>query len=141
MANRKMGFEGEIYYGAAGSTASVQLLNSRDVTYGLTIEEGDTTRRGNGSSPPINTSRVTALVASIEFQMINDITDTSLTAIKAAAFAGNSVAIRTKDYASGAGFDGDMNVTVSLPYPLRGEQVVDVQCTPNDDTRTPILNA
>ena len=50
MAVKKMGFEGKIYYGTAGSTASNELTNSRDITYGFDTGDGETTVRGDGSA-------------------------------------------------------------------------------------------
>ena len=129
----KMGFEGLVYYGAAGSTAATQLQNTGDINYVLSHERGDSTVRGDSSAPPIKTESVTARVAAVEFQMKNYASDTSLEAIRVASAAGTAVAIRTKDHSAGKGFDGDCHVEVSHPYPLAGEQVVTITCTPTRD--------
>lgn len=136
----KMGFEGEIYYGAAGSTAASKLTNSRDITYNVDPEKGETTVRGAGSTPPINTERVTALGVSIEWQMLNKTTDSDLAALVTAAVAGTPVAIRTKSHSTGKGFDGDVNLTVRRGKPYKGEQTLDFTATPNDEQRTPQLD-
>lgn len=141
MAVKKQGFEGILLYGVAGSTAATQVTNSRDISETIDIEEGSTTIRGTGASPPINTSRVTGLTYSLDWQMIDKSDDTTLTALKAAAVAGTPVAIRTKSYASGTGFDGDMILKFKKGTPLKGEQTYDFTGMPNDDNRTPLLNA
>jgi Tfp pilus assembly major pilin PilA len=141
MAVKKQGFEGLIYYGTAGSTAATQITNSRDISETIDIEEGDTTVRGAGSSPPIKTSRVTGITYGLDWQMVEKSDDTTLTALKAAAVAGTPIAIRTKSYASGTGYDGDMVIKFKKGTPLKGEQTYDFTGVPNDDNRTPQLNA
>lgn len=137
----KMGFEGLIYYGVAGSTAATQLTNNRDITYNMTTEKGNTTVRGTGASPPIQTESVTLRVASIEFTQLNkaDADDASLASMKTAAYGGTVIALRTKDYSAGKGFDGDVILEVSHPYLLAGEQVVTFTAVPTYATRAPSL--
>jgi len=137
MAQKKMGFEGKIFYGAAGSTASAEITNSRDISYNMDAEKADTTTRGDGSGPSIVTERVVALPVSIEWTMLNKVGDTSLEALRVAAYAGLPVAIRTQDHASGKGYDGDVVLSVSHGVPYRGEQTYQFTATPNDDQRTP----
>jgi len=139
MAKHYMGFEGLIYFGSAGSTATTLLENCVDITYEITTETGDTTVRGDGTSPPINTSSVTARVASITFSMRNVAGDTSLEALRTAAAAGTLVAIRTKDHSAGKGFDGDCHLTFTNGKPLRGEQTQEFTATPSRDIRVPQL--
>jgi hypothetical protein len=139
MPVKKMGFEGEIFYGTAGSTGATKITNSQDITITYDIEEGPTTVRGSGSSPPINTSRVTALSFSVEWTMLLKSDDTTLENLRVAAAAGNPVAIRLKDYSSGKGYDGDCILNVNHGVPLKGEQTVRFTGKPNDDNRTPQL--
>lgn len=130
----RMGYEGKAYYGTAGSTAATELTNSRDISFALSTEKGDTTVRGS-SGVPKKTSRVTQLsVDDIEIVLLNDNSDTSLEAMRVAAAAGTPVAIRLKDYSSGKGFDGDCVLAFSQPYPLAGEQVVTMTCTPTKES-------
>jgi hypothetical protein len=140
MAVTKMGFEGQLFYGTAGSTAATQVTNCRDISYNVDIETGETTTRGDGSAPPIKTERVTGRMVDLSWQMLNKTTDTTLTALIAAAVAGTPVAIRTKSYSSGLGFDGDVILKFKLNKPLKGEQTYDWTATPNDDNRAPSLN-
>jgi hypothetical protein len=138
MATKKMAFEGSILYGAAGSTATNVLTNSRDINYNTDTEKGDTTVRGAGSVP-IGTARVTRLNLTIEWTMLVKSDDTYLEALRVAAYAGTPVAIRTKDYSAGKGFDGDMILDCQHGKPINGEQTVQFTGTPNDDSRTPQL--
>lgn len=131
MANVKMGYEGMLYYGAAGSTATTLLTNTRDIKLELDRETGDTTVRGSSTSPPIKTEETAMLVVGLEFDMINDITDASFAALKTAAAAGTGVALRGKDYSSGKGPDMDATLKASLPWNLAGEQVVTFTATPS----------
>jgi hypothetical protein len=119
----RMGFEGKIFYGVAGAEATTEITNSRDITYTIDTEEGDTTVRGDGSAPPIDTGRVTIRkVSALTWQMTNTTGDTTLLALWTAATAGTPVAIRTKDKTAGKGFDGDVYLSISHTKPLRGEQ-------------------
>lgn len=138
MAVTKMGFEGKIYYGTAGSEGTTEITNSRDINYNIDTEKGDTTVRGS-SGVPINTSRVTALGVTVEWTMLNKTDDSTLTALLTAAAAGNPVAIRTKSHSSGLGFDGDAILDVRQGKPIKGEQTYQFTATPNDDNRTPSL--
>lgn len=140
MAVKKMGFEGEIYYGVTGVTAPTLIQNSRDITESFDVGEGDTTIRGAGSSPPIETSAVVSRKYGLEWQMVYKSDDPTLLALIAAAVAGTPVAIRTKAAASLLGFDGDMNIKWKWGKPLKGEQTLDFSGTPNDATRAPLLN-
>jgi hypothetical protein len=119
----RMGYETLLYYGTAGDTAATQITNAIDVDYNLDPERGETTVRGNGTSPPVVTSRVTALKPTVTFKMLNRPTDTALIALLAAAKTGAPVAIRTKHEPGegGKGFDGDMTFSVKQSAPLKGE--------------------
>lgn len=140
MATKKVGFEGLLYYGSQGSTAATAVTNSRDISEEFTTEKGDTTVRGDGSAPPLNTSRVTGRGYKLTWQMIYKTDDTTLLALVAAAVAGTPVALRTKAYSSGLGVDADFVLDYSAGKPLKGEQTVDFTAELNDDNRTPLLN-
>lgn len=135
MAVKKMGFEGILLYGVAGTTAATAVTNSRDITESFGTETGETTVRGDGSAPPIVTARVTARTYSLGFQMLDKSDDTTLAALKAAAVAGTPVALRTKSYSSGTGIDGDVILTFENGKPLKGEATLDFTAVPNDDSR------
>jgi len=131
MGNTKMGFEGLIYYGATGSTASTLLENTTDLAYNLDTETGDTTVRGDSTDIPIATEDVTELKVSIEWTMIDDITDTAYEALMAAAFAGDGVAIRTKAHSTGKGYDGDCTLKAQEGMPLNGSATTQFTATPS----------
>lgn len=130
----KMGFEGILYYGVAGSTASTQITNCRDVTLSYTPEKGDTTVRGDGSGPVVNSSRVVAIGHTLSFNMVNKSDDSTLAALLAAAAAGTPVALRGKDYSSGKGPDFDYTLEVSNGQPFKGEQTFDFTAEPTDES-------
>lgn len=138
---KKMGYEKVLYYGTAGSQAATQITNFTDLDYDIGTETGETTENGDGTSSPIVTKRVTARTATITWTMLNKTTDTSLAALIAAARAGTTVALYYKDYSSGKGYDGDVILTVRNGAPLKGEQTFEFTAEPNDDDRTPQLNA
>ena len=133
----KMGFEGLIYYGVAGSTASTAITNSLDISYSIDADKASTTIRGAGSVAPIKTERVVAIGLTIEWTMLNRTDDATLTALRTAAAAGNAVAIRTKDYSSGKGFDGDVTLAQKDGMPLGGEQTFVFTATPTSENRAP----
>lgn len=134
-----MGFEGLIYYGVAGTTASTPIQNSRDIKVSSDPQMGDTTVRGLGTSPPVETEGVSSIKWSATLQMVNSSSDTVLAALLAAAAGGTPVAIRMKDRTAGKGYDGDCNVKVDHGAPLKGEQTLDFTFTPNRDARAPQL--
>jgi len=117
----RMGYETQLFYGTAGAQAASQITNAVDVDYNLDPERGDTTTRGDGTSKPIITSMVTGLKPTVTFKMLNKPTDPALIALLAAASTGAAVAIRTKSYSGGKGYDGDMTFAFKEGAPLKGE--------------------
>lgn len=139
---KKMGYEALLYYGAAGSTASTQITNCRDVTYENDLTMGDTTIKGDGSVVPIATARPTGRSVSLSWTMVMKSNDTTLTALIAAARTGAAVALKCIPYSGGAGLDADCYIGMSNPQPLGGEQTVTFTLKGFEDVdRTPILNA
>lgn len=135
----KMAYEGQIFIGTAGSTASGQLVNFTDANVNLETEMGDTTVTGDGSAPPIKTERVTQRSPGGDFTMLNKTGDTLLQTLLTAVYAGAPVALREKDYAAGKGFDGDVNLKVSKGRPFNGNQTLQFTWTANDELRAPSL--
>lgn len=141
MAN-KSGYQGLIYYGTAGSQAATLLTNVEDLQYDTEPEKVENTTRGDGTTVPIKVEDVVALAATITWSMFLKTTDTALTALVAAARTGAAVALRTKSYSSGLGFDGDCTLSVSHEKTLKGQSKFNFTATPTDsEGRTPLLNS
>ncbi len=136
----KMGFEGLVYYGSAGSTASTLITNRVDFSEDTDPQMGNTTVAGAGTAPPVESEAVATIKWSATLKMKNAGTsDAALVALRTAAAAGTPLALRTKDYSSGKGYDGDVNVKESRGAPLNGEQTFDFTLTPNNSQRAPQL--
>lgn len=141
MTTTYMGYESKLYYGVAGSTAATLVSNARDVKYSIGTKKAPTTVKGSGSSPPIEVERVVGLTAQITWQMLDRSGDTTLAALVAAAATGAPVALRVIPHTGGTGFDGDCTISAEVGLPYQGESTLDFTATPNDDNRTPQLNA
>lgn len=136
----KMGFEGKLYYGVASTTAATLIENCRDIVIGYTPEKGDTSKRGDGAGPIVDSSRVVSISHNVTFNMINRSDDTVLAALLAAAAAGSPVALRGKDHTAGKGPDFDYTLAVSNGQPYKGEQTFDFTAEPTDEAgRVPVL--
>jgi hypothetical protein len=141
MSTRKSGYEGQLLYGTAGATATTQLTNVEDLDYDNEPEKAETTVRGTGTTPPVKCEKVVAIGATITWSMLLKTDDTNLIALIAAGRTGAAVALRTKSYASGLGFDGDCTVKVKHGMTLKGQSKFDFEATPTDDEgRAPQLN-
>ena len=140
---KKAGYQGILYYGTGGATAATQITNATDINYAFSIVTDAITTRGDGSSLPIEENlAVGRKLDDLSWTMIEKSDDTPLTALKAAAAAGTVVALRTKSYSSGTGFDGDVYVSCKQGMPLGGKQTWDFTAVlaPFVD-RTPSFNA
>lgn len=138
----RMGYEGQLFYGTAGSTAGTLVTNCVDLDYDTSVTRGNTTVRGAGTSPPVGTSRVTGIKPMLTWKMLNKPADATLAALIAAARTGAAVALRTKSYSAGTGFDGDVTLEVKNGMPLDGEQTFEFSAEATDDEgRAPLLNA
>ena len=90
----KLGLDAKLFHGAAGSTASSEMKNCKDVTLNLETGEADiTTRAAEGW-------RITAATlkdASLEFEMVWDTADAGFKAIKNAYFNNTAIALFASD--------------------------------------------
>jgi len=138
----KSGYQGILYHGTAGSTAATQVTGCEDLNYNNELERVETTVRGDGSSIPKKVEVPVALGAEITWSMFLTTTDTSLTAFVAAARTGAAIALRTKSYASGTGFDGDCTLTMTHEMTLKGASKFNFTAAPTDSAgRTWLPNA
>lgn len=141
---KRVGWEGVLYIGTAGSQAATQVTKAKDVNYEVGTEYGDTTVRGSGSAIPIADARPTKLSPKVTWTMQFDNSDTALATILAAATntTPTPIAVYAKSYSSGKGFDGDCYVSVKLGLPINGETTYEFEATPTTDGgRDPSLNA
>jgi len=131
----RLGLEGKLYYGDAGSLASNELKNAKDVTLNLEAAEADVTTRGNNGWR----ATVAALKdASVEWEMVWDTEDAGFVAIKNAYFAGGPIALAILDGADGEGLDADFAITsFSRSEPLEEGMSVSVTAKPTYSTRSP----
>lgn len=137
----KSGYHGRLFYGTAGSTAATQVTNCVDLDYTTEPTKAPTTVRGAGTSVPIETEDVVALKASVTWNMVLKDDDATLVLLIAAARTGAAVALRTRSYATGLGYDGDMTLSVKNGMALNGQNTFDFVGTPTDSSgRAPQLN-
>ncbi len=130
----KLGLDAKLFYGQAGSTASTEMKNCKDVTLNLETGEADiTTRAAEGW-------RITAATlkdASLEFEMVWDPEEGGFAAIKNAYFSNGAVALFASD-GDGNGLDADFVVTsFSRSEPLEEALTVSVTCKPTLVDRAP----
>jgi hypothetical protein len=125
MADFILGMNAKIYHGAAGSTASTELTNVRDVTVSLEAGEADITTRANSGW---RATAPTLRECSVEWEMVWKSSDAGFTAIKNAFLANNTIALLVLSEEGGEGIDGDFAITnFSRPEPL--EEAITVSVT------------
>lgn len=141
MAVTRMGYEGRLFVDAAGATATTQVTNIEDLNYDNPLERVETTTRGDGTSLPKKSEKPVTMGAEVTWSMFHKDGDATLTTILAAARAGSLLAIRTKSYASGTGFDGDCSIEVRHEKTLKGASKYNFTATPCDDLRAWTANS
>jgi len=131
----KLGMEAKLYHGAAGSTASTELTNVKDVTLNLETGEADVTTRGNQGW---RATVATLKNGSVEFEMIWDTSDSGFSAIQQAYFDNTPIALAILDGESGEGLDADFSITnFTRNEPLEEAITVSVTAKPTYSTRAP----
>lgn len=136
-----MGYEAQLKIGTAGSQAATLVEDVVNVKFSVDITYGSTTKRGAGTSVPIQTSRPTSRKPKLTFNTLNTPATTALTTIKAAACAGTAISILVLDIASGATLcDMDCYLKLDVDAPLEKEQDQAFEVEPSRDYgRTPIF--
>jgi len=132
MAERLIGFEGKLYWGAAGSTAATELTIVRDVSYKFDTSDADVSDRGS----IIKYSRAAQVAFSLELEVNNDSSNSFISAIRTAAAAGDPIAFRTRDKTSGWGCDGDFIISTDESQPLTDAQRLKFSCMPTNENRS-----
>jgi len=128
---RRIGFEGKLYWGAAGATATTELTIARDVSYKFDPTLVDTSDRAS----IVEYQKTGMLKFSLEFECNNNDSDAFVNAARVAAAAGGTMAFRTRDKTAGWGCDGDFNIALDESQALRDAQRMKIVATPNNDTR------
>ena len=113
-----MGYTRQLFYTyPGGTTASTNLTNVTDLNFNKDIAKAETHARGDGSSLPIVTRSPVSRDPKITWSMRDRPNDTHLQILRAAAGAGNPVALVIKEVNSAGAyvtiFDGDVTMTVS----------------------------
>lgn len=104
----KIGFEGKLYHGTAGTTAATEATNVKDLTLDLSASEIDASTRGNGGYKGyLRGLKDVGISGKSNWNS----TDTFLTALRTSFINGTAVAIKALDSASGSGPDGDFICT------------------------------
>lgn len=125
MPDNAQGYEGLLYYGAAGAQAGTQITDRVDVEYEVDPEIGSTTAAGDGSKVPINTGEATALGVNMTWNMIVNKNSTAIVDLLAAAATGAAIAIRYIRASGKLGLDADVILGAKQGAPLKGEQTID----------------
>jgi predicted secreted protein len=131
----KLGMKGKLYYGPAGSRATSELRNAKDVTLTLEKGEADVTTRGNeGWRATVGTLKE----GSVEFEMLWDTADAGFNAIQQAYFNDTPLAFAILDGENGHGLDADFAVmNFSRTEALEEAMAVSVTIKPTYSTRAP----
>lgn len=131
----RLGMHAKFYYGAAGSSASNELTNIRNVTLSLSKGEADVTTRGNaGWRATVGTLKE----GSMEFEMIWDTDDPGFNAMQNSFITDEPIALRALDQENGTGLDADCSITnFTRNEQLEEAITVSVTAKPTYSTRSP----
>jgi len=135
MAKKVMGYQAKLYHGTAGSTAATQILRAKDVELDPTVDYGETTDRGAGSTVPRKDRSPVAQDVKITWSMNAKESDSSLTALLAAATNSTPtpVAIKYVNALTATLFDGDCYLKAKDGSPLGGAVSYDFEAIPTTD--------
>lgn len=130
-----VGFQAKCYYGAAGSPATNELTNIRNLKLNLSKGEADVTTRGaKGWRQMVGTLKE----GSVEFDMVWDTEDPGFSAIQAAWENDTPIAILALDGKNGSGLDADCAVlNFERDEQLEEGLTVSVSVKPTYSTRGP----
>ena len=121
---KKVGWEGLIYYAAAGSTSWTLLTAIRDVTYENDMDMADVSERSDGTAVPVEYGRPVRRTAALTFQHLMKSGDATLALMIAAARNGTPFGVKVLPYSGAPGLICDAYFSVSNPQPIGGEQVL-----------------
>jgi len=138
---KKMGYEGLLYRGDKGTTATTLVTSRIDATFDIGVETGSTTSAGDGTLVPIDTGEATMITAALTFNMVVADDDASLAAFQAAAVVGLPIALRFIPFTGSSGLDADCVISTKRGTPLQGAQTMDITVEKlSASDREPLLN-
>ena len=103
----RVSLDAKLYYGPAGSTASILINTVGDVT--LSLKKSETKISSRASRWALVKGALKE--AEISFEVVDDSTDGSMQAILAAFMGDTPLAFFVKDAADGHGLDADFEIT------------------------------
>jgi len=98
--------DAKLYYGPSGSSAGTLVPNVQDLS--LKMKKGEA--KANSRASTWAKQKGTLKEAEIEWNMLDDSTDTALAAFISAFISGTPLAFKILDAADGYGLDGDFEV-------------------------------
>ena len=129
-----LGLDAKLFRGEAGTQATIEVTNVKDVS--LTLESGEadvTTRAAQGWK----LSAATLKEASLEINILYDTEDEDFIALKTAYFSNTPLALFITDGAGG-GLDADWSITAfTVEQPLEEAVSVSITAKPTASTRAP----
>jgi len=136
-----VGLDAKLYRGTAGSTASTEMSNVRDVTRPDERAEANISRRGTaGAATSFHIIKTTRRKIEVNFIMINDDDDSDVSALRTAYEANTALAFLVVDKNSGHGVDADWYITkFEESQPDETEQTISVTIKPTYITRMPAV--
>ncbi len=139
-----MGFEKIVYIGTKGSTAATQVLDIVNIKVTETVQYGNTTSRGDGTTVPRVSKRATSLEKVVTFNSLNVPDNANLATIKAAATAetpaSRVIAMKVVDLAAGTTeFDADVDISIDRDAQLTAEQDLAYVATVDRSERDPVV--
>ncbi len=131
----RLGLNGKLYVGTAGSQANTELDNAKDVTITLDKAMADTSRRSGGGW---RSQKPTLKNCAIEFVMFDDPADGNLATIRDAFLNDTTISLWARDAATGEGPDADFNVAQFNRNESLEEGIqYNVRCVVDTDLRVP----
>lgn len=124
---KRMGIEGQLLYGAAGSTAATPLA-CRDLSLTITPTEADVSDR----STPVELTDVALYGVELSFEVNNNDQNPFIGAVRTAAVTRGAIAFRTRDRAAGWGIDADFIVRLEESQALKDAQRIRIVAKPTD---------
>jgi len=133
MPSWSYGWEGKLYYGTAGAQASTELTNAKDVTVNGEGADADVTTKACGG---FKLTAMGLIDASIDFDMVWDITDAAFSTLQNAWL--NRTPIAFAALLDGHGLDADCAVMkFSKNEPVGDVITASVSVKPTRSSRAP----